>query len=117
MEKCIVCGKTAEKHHIVYKNQGGIDIPLNYVYLCFEHHRGIEGPHKNRKIDLKYKLKFQNELKNILTKDFYSMSELIKLLNINPRQSNILLTQIKKYKLGYRKNDIIKRIMGGRIYE
>ncbi|KHD35647.1 hypothetical protein NL50_12915 [Clostridium acetobutylicum] len=115
-EKCVVCGKDGERHHIVYKSQGGLDFPLNYVYLCDEHHRGINGPHKDRKVDLQYKLKMQKSLESILTNEYYKIKDLIKLLQINQRQAKIMTRNFKLYKEGYRKRDIIKRIMGGTFY-
>ncbi|MCY6356674.1 HNH endonuclease [Clostridium sp. ZS2-4] len=116
MKECCICGKTGEKHHIVFKNQGGIDIPLNYIYLCAEHHRGEFGPHKNRVIDIAYKTKMQNELMRLLSKDYYCMDELIKLLKINPFQAKIIQKDLNLYKLGFKKLDIIKRIMGRKLY-
>lgn len=116
MSECVICGKQGEKHHIVYKNQGGLDIPINYIFLCDYHHRSLEGPHKNREIDIKYKKLVQNKLINILKNDFYDMEEVAKILGINPMQARILSNEIKKYKLGYKKMDIIKRIMGGKLY-
>ncbi|MCR3760124.1 HNH endonuclease [Clostridium felsineum] len=115
-EKCVVCGKDGERHHIVYKSQGGLDFPLNYVYLCDEHHRGINGPHKNRKVDLYYKLQMQKQLCSILTNEYYKIKDLIKLLQINQRQAKIMTRNFKLYKEGYSKKDIIKRIMGGAFY-
>ena len=83
MLRCQICGKPAERHHIVYKSQGGVDFPLNFKYLCPEHHRGEYGPHKNRKLDLKYKLEMQHKLEKLLYKKFYTLDELITLLQIN----------------------------------
>jgi hypothetical protein len=58
----------------------------------------------------------QNKLMDILIKDFYDMKEVANLLKINPFQSRIISTEMHKYKLGYKKIDIIKRIMGGKFY-
>lgn len=115
-EKCAVCDKEGERHHIVYKSQGGLDFPLNYVYLCAEHHRGVNGPHKNRKIDLKYKIEMQKKIEQILTDDFYKLKDFMELLHINKRQAKLITKDFKLYKEGYRKKDIIRRIMGGKLY-
>ncbi|KYH29848.1 MULTISPECIES: HNH endonuclease [Clostridium] len=116
MSQCVICGEQGEKHHIVYKSQGGLDIPMNYIFLCPYHHRGLDGPHKNRKIDLKYKRMLQNNIMNVLKNDFYTLEEISKVLEINPFQTKILSNEIKRYKLGYKRIDIIKRIMGGKLY-
>ena len=116
MAKCEVCGARAEVHHIVNKCEGGIDYPLNYKYLCSEHHRGKEGPHKNYQVDIKYKLELQNKLKEILVKDYYNICELEILLHINKNKLKKMFKWYKIYKEGYRKEDIILKLMGGKIY-
>ncbi|MFD3156452.1 HNH endonuclease [Haloimpatiens sp. FM7330] len=116
MKQCVICGKQGEKHHIVFKNQGGLDFPLNYIYLCSEHHRGKEGPHKNRKIDIKYKVNLQNKLINILKKDYYTMEEIMEILKINPRQAKMITKDFSRCREGYKRKDIIKRLMGRRFY-
>lgn|GEM_PF-328449 len=115
-EKCIVCGKVGEKHHIIFKRDGGLDFHLNYVYLCAEHHRGKHSPHRDMKINIAYKLKFQKEIFKILVKKYYFMDELIKLLLLNPSQARTICKKFKLYKEGYKKEDIIKRLMGGKLY-
>lgn len=117
MLKCEVCGKPADKHHIVYKSQGGIEFQLNFRYLCSCHHRGDAGPHKNRKLDLEYKLNMQSQLEKILIKEFYHIEELEALLNLN---KGVIKRILKKYKLndnGYKKSDIIFRLMGLKKYD
>lgn len=117
MFRCEICGKVADKHHIVYRSQGGVDFPLNFRYLCAEHHRGKLGPHKCRKLDLKYKLELQEELNKILIKDFYRLEELVSILDINKGMLRKLLKDFKIYKEGYKKKDIIFRLMGKKVYE
>lgn len=117
MHKCVVCGKNGEKHHIVYKSQGWLDIPINYIYLCSEHHRELEGPHKNRTIDKQYKLSMQEKLFTILYKSYYNEEELKKLLKINPYQWGIIEKELHKYTNGYKKLHIIRRLMGGKLYK
>jgi len=114
---CEVCGKSADKHHIVYKSQGGIEFRLNFRYLCSVHHRGKMGPHKNRRLDLEYKLNMQRQLEEILVNEFYNSSDLEILLNIN---KGIIKRLFEKYKLidqSFRKTDIIFRIMGLKRYD
>ena len=41
-----------ERHHIVYRSQGGLDFEMNYKYLDSNSHRGINGPHRNKETDL-----------------------------------------------------------------
>lgn len=117
MFKCEVCGKIADKHHIVYRSQGGVDFPLNFKYLCSEHHRGKNGPHKDRCLDLQFKLEMQGKLENILIKEYYPVEELVGLLEINKGMLKKLLKDYKIYKEGYKKTDIIHRLMGYKHYD
>lgn len=117
MLKCEVCGSPADKHHIVYKSQGGIEFPLNFRYLCTLHHRGSTGPHKNRKLDLEYKIDMQRKLENILIKETYSIEELETLLKINKGMIKRLFKDYKINDKGFRKADIIFKLMGRKKYD
>lgn len=116
MLRCEICGKQADKHHIVYRCQGGVDFPLNFRYLCSEHHRGKNGPHKNRKLDLEYKLDMQSNLEELLYKDYYNLDELVGLLQINKGMLKRLLKTYRLYKEGYRSSDVIYKLMGQKRY-
>ena len=117
MLQCEVCGKPADKHHIVYKSQGGIEFPLNFRYLCALHHRGNMGPHKNRRLDLEYKLNMQRSLEDILIEEIYHIEELVPLLNINKGMIKRLFKEYKQDDKGFRKADIIFRLMGRKKYD
>lgn len=117
MNLCDVCGNKADKHHIIYKSQRGLDYPLNYKYLCANHHRGREGPHKNIKVDLQYKLELQNKLQTILCNSYYTFDELINLLNISKNLLKRLSKNLKLYKEGYKSSEIIYLLMGRKIYK
>ena len=53
---CEICGDYADVHHIVHRSEGGLDFKLNYKYLCKKHHRSKIGPHRDKVVDLNYKL-------------------------------------------------------------
>jgi hypothetical protein len=110
--KCEICSREADIHHIVHKNQGGLDFPLNYKCLCPEHHRGKYGPHRDSKVDLEYKLDLQYRLERLLEKNFYTVEELIELLSLNKTKAKKFFKELKLYKEGYKKDDIIYRLMG-----
>ncbi|MBU5315085.1 HNH endonuclease [Clostridium bornimense] len=116
MSKCEICGANADKHHIIFRSEGGLNFPLNFKFLCNKHHRGKYGPHNDKLIDLKYKLELQNNLYLLLTKQYYSIDEISKLININPRLLKKLLVSFKNYKEGYKKEDIIYILMGKKFY-
>lgn len=115
--KCEVCGREADKHHIVHRCEGGLDFPLNFKYLCKEHHRGRKGPHRDHCVDLQYKLELQNKLESFLRKEYYFVENLSQLLQISNRSLKKLLKDCKLYKEGYKTSDIIFRLMGQKVYD
>lgn len=115
--ECEICGRDAEKHHIVFKSQGGLDFELNYKKLCFEHHKGNDGPHNCRKTDLKYKIELQRKLQDLLTKKYYTEEEIRELIDLNKKQADKIFKRFMLYSEGYDKDEIIRRLMGGRLYE
>lgn len=116
MYHCEICGATADIHHIIHKHEGGYDFKFNYKYLCSYHHRGKTGPHNCIETDLKYKLELQDKLFKLLPKDYYTPKELSMLLEITNSSLKKLLKNLKLFKEGYSKLEIIKTLMGGKIY-
>jgi hypothetical protein len=110
--RCEVCGRSADKHHIIHRCEGGIDYPLNIKLLCPEHHRGSKGPHKCSEVDLKYKLELQNNLERLLPKEYYTLEKLSDLLEMKPRALKKLLINHRLHKEGYKKADVIYELMG-----
>ena len=102
----------ADVHHIVHRSEGGFDIELNYKYLCAYHHRGKNGPHQNQFVDLQYKIEMQNKLYNTLQKEYYSPKEISQILGIHNNSLKRLLKNLKRYKEGYKRDDIIYTLMG-----
>lgn len=117
MEDCEICGRAAEKHHIIFKSQGGLDFPLNFKYLCFEDHKGNKGPHCCRKTDLSYKVELQRKLEVLLNKKYYTENEIRKLIGLNKKQADMIFRKFKIYPEGFSRNEILMRLMGGRLYE
>jgi hypothetical protein len=105
-----------EKHHIIFKSQGGLDYELNYKRLTPEQHRGDLGPHKCRETDLRYKKELQRKLENILTDEFYTIEELIKTLGLKERQAYKAFKKVNQHEKGMKREDVIFRLMGNRFY-
>ncbi|AQR88658.1 HNH endonuclease [Clostridium saccharobutylicum] len=116
MALCEICNAPADIHHIIHRSEGGLDIQLNYKYLCPYHHRGKYGPHHCKEVDLRYKLDLQNKLFDILKKDYYSFKELALQLNIPKNTLKRITKNLKLYKEGYKKSDVIFKIMGEKFY-
>ena len=101
---------------MIFKSQGGLDFFLNYEYLSREDHRGDLGPHKNREVDLKYKRELEQNLLEVLPNKFYEIHELIDILELEEVQACKAFRQLKKYEQGISKEDVVKRLLGGRFY-
>lgn len=113
---CEICQKEADIHHIIHKHEGGLDIEINYMYLCEEHHRGKDGPHKNEEVDIEYKIRLQEKLYRLLPKNYYNSKEISTILNISSNIVKRITKNMKLYKEGYLKTDIILFLMGGTYY-
>lgn len=117
MNRCEICGRPGDKHHIVHKGEGGMDFPLNVIYLCPRHHRGREGPHKNPEVDRAYKHRLQNALKETLSLAFYELKEARRLVGFSRSAERTLQRTLRREKEGYRSEDIIFYLMGGVLLE
>lgn len=116
MSHCVVCGKPGDTHHVIHKAEGGLETPLNYIYLCPEHHRGLMGPHRNSEVDLFYKLDMQKNLEDLFASKFYSAMEIRSLSQISNSNLKKFMKTNRLHKEGYERNDIIFFLMGGNIY-
>ncbi|MBU5488516.1 HNH endonuclease [Clostridium sp. MSJ-8] len=116
MHFCEICNREADIHHIVHRHEGGLDIQINYMYLCQEHHRGKNGPHKNIEVDIEYKIRLQNKLNKLLPKPYYTFKELCKILNISINTAKKITKNMKLHKEGYDKTEVILFLMGGKSY-
>ena len=116
MSHCVVCGKQGDTHHVIHKAQGGLETPLNYIYLCAEHHRGFMGPHRNSDTDLYYKLDMQKNLEELFSSKHYSALEIRSISQISNSNLKKFMKTNRLHKEGYDRNDIIYFLMGGNIY-
>ncbi len=113
---CEICNQKADIHHIVHRSEGGFDIKINYKYLCPKHHRGKCGPHKSLTVDIQYKIELQNKLYALLPKEYYTAKEIGRILEIPSNTLKRITKNIKLYKEGYKKDDIIFTLMGNTFY-
>lgn len=114
--RCEVCGKpNAEYHHVIFRSQGGLTFKYNCKYLCSEHHRGNNSPHKDRNIDLKYKIEMQDKLFKAL-KEYVQPDDLLE-IGLNKNQIKKVLKTLIVQKEGYSREDVVRKLMGGRLYE
>ncbi|OPJ60381.1 HNH endonuclease [Clostridium oryzae] len=116
MFRCEICGKEADKHHIVHRCEGGLDSAFNIKYLCSEHHRGVRGPHRCKETDLRYKLELQKKLEATLNQKYYTLNKLSSILGISMNKLKRHFKNYKLYKEGYKTEDIIFILMGKKLY-
>lgn len=117
---CEVCGRPhPERHHIVFRSQGGLDFELNYKDLCAEHHKGNYSPHGNRYVDLTYKRQLQERLFSIFTESYYSIDEISKMLGCKMKDLERRFKTAQpdpKTLCHYPSETVVRVLMGGRLY-
>ena len=118
MEPCEVegCRNLGQRHHIVFRSQGGLDIPMNFKYLCPDHHTGNDSPHKNKAIDLQYKLEEQEQLFKLFKEDSYTAKEIAELIGYDKARIAKRFRKVPSRGGRYEREDIIRALMGGRLY-
>lgn len=117
---CEVCGANyAEKHHIIFKSQAKYleNVPINFKYLCSEHHRGNRSPHQNKAIDIKYKREYQDKVISLFTyTGFYKEADIKNILNISNNDVKRIVKKLVLHKEGYCGNELINRLLGNKLY-
>lgn len=118
MQPCEVCGAPGQRHHIVFRSHGGLDIKVNYCYLCAWHHtHGPDAPHRNRETDLRLKIRMQRDLENMLWCESYKIKEIAEIIGISRRTLERKMKNVPHSRGDYSREEIIKFIMGGKLYE
>ena len=113
---CEVCNAKGDIHHIVYRTRGGLNFNLNYKYLCRTHHRGINGPHRDKITDYKYKLEMQDKLYSTFSKTYYSIFLINEILGLSISSRKKIQDSLFLYKEGYKNTELIFFLMGNHHY-
>ena len=105
------------KHHIVFRSQGGLDFDLNLKDLSDEAHEGDNGPHKNRAVDLMYKLDLQEKLQKLFLEDeLYTEKQVSEKLGRSERYWRQHLRKVRRTAGLLRGEDLVRFLMGGKLY-
>lgn len=104
------------KHHIVFRSQGGLDIDANLIDLTYDQHEGNNGPHLNREADLQLKLNLQDYYYRLFSKEEYTIPEIAAALRKSEKYIEKHFRKVKNYAGVYKKEDIIRKLMGGKLY-
>ena len=104
------------KHHIVFRSQGGLDFDLNLIDLTYQEREGNEGPHLNRARDLELKLDLQQQLMELFCEESYTIEEIAKKIGKSKRYFEKNFKRVPSVAGRYRREEIIKKLMGGKFY-
>jgi AraC-like DNA-binding protein len=104
------------EHHIVFRSQRGLDIDDNLIDLSYEQHLGNNSPHMNREVDLKLKTDLQKHYYERFPNAEYSISEIAKILRKSERYIEKHFRKVKNFAGIYKRDEIIKKLMGGKFY-
>jgi len=123
MDNCVECMKQGiyrpgQGHHIISRKTPYMKhVKANIVPLCMEHHTSSPtGIHHNKEMMLRYKQEFQLKLQLMFTKEFYTFKEIKELLECSDNTVKAITKTLVKHKEGYRSDNLIIHMMGGRSY-
>ena len=124
MENCVECLKNeiyrpGQGHHIISRKRAPYmtHVPINIIPLCMQHHTtSPTGIHHNKEMMLRYIQEFQLKLTLMLTKDYYTHKDLKELLECSDNSVKAITKTLFRYKEGYKKEDLIRHMMGDRNY-
>ncbi|MBE5937711.1 MAG: HNH endonuclease [Lachnospiraceae bacterium] len=111
------CECPGHKHHIVFRSHGGLDNDLNLIDLCPEHHEfGVDAPHKSRQADVRLKQELQEKYYEVFEDKQYGVDEIAELIGISFNKTYKAFLKVPNNAGMYAREDIIRRLMGGRLY-
>ena len=110
--------KRGQLHHIIHRSSSSVmkNININFKYLCLEHHTGSKGVHHNSEKDRQYKEELQLKLQLLFNKEFYDFKEIKELLDCSDNSVKAITKTLVRKKDGYRAEDLIRRMLGDRLY-
>ena len=117
--KCELCKlrPASEIHHIIYRShcKALIKSDINLIPLCQICHAKVHRGKESKELNHKLRLQFQNKLEILLDKEYLTEKEINDVLKISQTALRGLLKTLMVYKDGYKREDIIKACMGGKI--
>ena len=117
--ECVACGSQGrETHHVVFRSQGSYmrGIKVNLVPLCIQCHRGTLGVHNNKRLDLQLKVKLQFKLQEMFPEKWYDREQIQEKLECTDFDTTLILKKMCLYRYGYNAEQLVMRLLGGRLY-
>jgi hypothetical protein len=111
--------KPGQGHHIISRKRAPymVHVPMNIVPLCIKHHtESPTGIHHDKEMMLRYIQEFQLKLTLLLDKPYYEHKGLKELLKCSDNSIKAITKTLIRGKEGYKREDLIFRMMGNRNY-
>ena len=119
--ECELCKlrPASEIHHIIYRShcKALIKSNLNLISLCQQCHAKIHRGKESKELNHKLRLQFQNKLEILFDKEYLTEEEINDVLKISQTALKGLLKTLMTYKEGYKREDVIRVCMGGKMIE
>ena len=119
--ECELCKlrPASEIHHIIYRShcKALIKSDINLIPLCQICHTKVHRGKESKELNHKLRLQFQNKLEILLDKEYLTEEEINDVLKISQTALKGLLKTLMTYKEGYKREDVIRACMGGKIIE
>lgn len=108
-----------ELHHIIFRSKAPymVHVPVNFIYLSPEAHRGKNGPHHNRKKDLELKKELQVKLKIMFCNSYYTLDQIKEILGISEKVAERIVKVLPLTKQGYESEKLIFHMLGDKFYD
>ena len=120
--ECELCKlrPASEIHHIIYRShcKALIKSNLNLISVCQQCHAKIHRGKESKELNKKLRLQFQNKLEILFDKQYLTEEEINDVLKISQTALKGLLKTLTVYKGNlFKREDVIKACMGGKIIE
>ena len=121
-KECELCKlrPASEVHHIIYRShcKALIKSNLNLISLCQQCHAKIHRGKESKELNHKLRLQFQNKLEILFDKEYLTEKDINDVLKISQTALKGLLKTLTVYKGNlFKREDVIRACMGGKMYE
>lgn len=117
-----------DKHHIVFKSQGGVNHRYNLIQMPHGFHIGSRGPHRNHELDIKLKKLQQDQLFRLFgNNQLYTLDAIFAIIHPARKKDKKKIEKALQWKIAgwvegkkstplYNSEEIVRTLMGGRLF-